>query len=361
MSFQEVIRAVEGMETKVSTYAEKTEIKLREMADEILHLKQRGAAMPLETQSTINLGAAVRKQFEKNMAVYEAQRSVAFKVPMELKALMSTATIQSHTQVEGLSYVPRPMETLLLGALQHRPLSGVTTAHYSRYTSNSGSIAVQAGEGAQKVEISPDFSPIAQNAITIAGWTPVTEQALKTTGELESVVNTFLSDQVLLGMDDVLIGGTAEASWPFPGLKALATAYPSATYTGMADVIAEVVAIMRWTGLRPDVVVLNPMTFLGLVLAKNTQGDYLSGSYLANQPLVVHGCKVVFSSGINVDEALVLDTRHIELGVSSELNIQIGFQSDDFVKNKRTIRGEAAIIPIFRHEGAARLATPAAP
>ncbi len=362
MSFDHVMAAVQGIETKIADYATRTEQRTRELADEILQIRQRGAVLPLDNPNRggVNLGASVEAQFRKNIEIYEKQRSLAFKVPLSMKALVSLSNVQSHQQVEGLAYSPRPTDTMLIGALQNRPLQGVSTAHYSRYTSNSGNIGVQAGEGAAKAEISPDFSPVAQNAITIAGWCPITEQALRTAGELESVVNTFLADQVMIGIDGVLVGGTAEPEWPFAGLKDLATAYPSA-YTGMADTIAECVAVMRAYGLRPDVVVLNPMEFLGLVLAKNLQGDYLSGSYLADQPLVVHGCRVVFSAGIDEGEALILDSRHIELGFSQDLNVQIGFSGDDFKVNKRTIRGEAAIIPIFRHSGAARLATPAAP
>jgi|GEM_PF-1241369 len=357
-NLQAVMDAIDKIEDGIS----ETKMMQRQHGDEIMQLKQRGATLPIETASRASLGASIKTQFDKHRQTFDQAGRVSFKVPFnfhEIKATITTAAVQSNYQVQGLSYVPRPVDTMLMGAIENRPMPGVSTGHYSRYTHNSGSVAVQAGQGAEKAETNPVFTPIAQNAITVAGWCPITEQALATSGELESVVNTFLADGVLQGIDSVLIGGTAEVSWPFDGLKDLATPYPSLTYTDMADVVAETVAHMRWTGLVPSVVVLNPMSYLALILAKDLQGRYLSGTYMAALELQVHGCKVVFSSLLGVDEALVLDARHIQLGMSSELNIQIGYKNDDFTRNIRTIRAEAAIIPIFRHAGAARLATPA--
>lgn len=338
---------------------------LAEIRDRVMQIEQKGSMrQDFHTGTPTTLGAQVATKFQSLRDTYESAKSVTFKVPLELKTLLgtvgSTYTVQNHATVPGLSYAGAPPETLLMGAIPHRPMPGVTTAHYSRYLGSSINAGVQPGEGGLKAETVPNFSPIAQNSITVAGTCPITEQALKTSGELEAVVNGYLADQVQLAIDGVLVGGTAEIDWPFTGLKALATAYPSTTYTEMADTIAEVVAHMRWTGMRPNIVVLNPMEYLGLVLAKNIGGDYLTGTYLAEMPLVVHGCRVVFSSGVNVGEALILDTRHIELGFSTELEITVGLNSDDFVRNKRTIRAEAGIIPIYRHYNAARLATPKA-
>ena len=350
----------EAVMKSLDDFEQKFALKIAEHSDAIMELKQRGAAFGFDDTLPVrgNLGTEIAKKFNTLRETYEATKSVSFKIPFETKALVSTAQIQSHATVPGHAYAAVPDSTLLLAALPSRPMSGVTTAHYSRFDSTNGPAGVQAAEDALKTETSPVFVPIAQNAITVAGWCPITEQALKTSGELESVVNSFLADQVRLKIDDVLISGTTATAWPFAGFKALATPYPSATYTAMADVVAEVVATMRDSGLRPDVVVLNAMGYLGLVLAKNQGGDYLTGSYLAEMPLMVHGCKVVFDSGIAVNAALIIDTRHVELGYSSDLEVTIGFNADDYVKNKRTIRAETSIIPIFRHKGAARLATP---
>lgn len=153
------------------------------------------------------------------------------------------------------------------------------------------------------------------------------------------------------------MGGTVAAAWPFAGYQPLATAYPS-IYATISDAIADCVQNMRSDGLNPDVVAVNAMTYLGIVLLKNTGGDYLLPGALTSAPsdIRLHGCKVVFSSAAALvgKKALVICSQNCELAMDGGMQIEIGHNSDDFTRNLRTIRVEMSVIPTYRMIGAAR-------
>lgn len=359
MSIQQAIEAIEKIEQKLA-------VKLAEHSDEILQLKQRGSMQPMENPIPRGtLGDSVAKKFSEVSAQYAATKSVRFTVPVEVKSTIgaftgSTSILAQHGTLGSGMTTHSPASLMLVGNLPTRPTGGVLTAHYARYTSQGGNAAVQTAEGAAKANVTPIFTDISQNAVTVAGYTNISEQSLKGDGELAAVVNNFLVGEVLEAADNMLIGGTAAAAWPFAGYDALSSAYASAVYTKLGDAVADCVQNARQAGFMPDIVVMNAMAYLDIILSKNTGGDYLIPGAVTSAPgdIRLHGCKVVFSSLMTTGEALVLDSRYCEMGILSEMTVEIGHDSDDFTRNMRTIRAEISMIPTMRHVGAVRLVTP---
>ncbi len=340
-----------------------TNADVAELRDRVMQIEQKGVLRHEgHTGTTTSLGASVAAKFETLRDTFSTTKSVAFSVPLDLKsinAFAGSSIVGSHATLPGLSAPTGGNPgTMLIGNLPIRQTPGVATAHYSRYSAMSGmGASIQAGEGGSKTEAIPLFLDISQNAVTIAALCPISEQALRSTGELEAVVNGYLAGQVLRAADTMLIGGTAEASWPFAGYQPLATAYPS-TLATISDAIADCVQNMRADGLNPDVVAVNAMTYLGIILLKNTGGDYLIPGALTSAPsdIRLHGCKVVFSGAAALvgKKALVIDSQQCELAVDGGMRVDIGHNNDNFARNLRTIRVEMSVIPTYRMIGAAR-------
>lgn len=356
----EILKAIDSVEAKFNSY----QVEQRVLADRLLNLEQKGSMrQDFHTPTPANLGSLIATKFEALKDTYSTTKSVAFSVPIDLKAIGaftgSTSIVGSHATLPGMT---APMGgnpgTMLIGNLPIRQAPGVATAHYSRYASLAGAGAgIQPGEGGVKGVAQPVYQGISQNAVTIAAYCPISEQALRATGELESVVNGYLAGRVLRAADDMLVGGTAEATWPFAGYQPLAIAYPS-TYATISDAIADCVQNMRAGGLNPDVVVVNAMTYLGIILLKNTGGDYLIPGALTSAPsdIRLHGCKVVFSGAAALvgKKALVIDSQQCELATDGGMQIEIGHNFDDFSRNLRTVRVEMSVIPTYRMFDAAR-------
>jgi HK97 family phage major capsid protein len=218
---------------------------------------------------------------------------------------------------------------------------------------------VQAAEGDAKAAVRPDHSLITQLAITIAGYTKMSRQALNDSEELRRAVDTTLNRSVATALDVALVNGVIAPA--FTGFEALATASTSLVYDTLPDAVSEGVAAMQVAGFSPDSVALNPADWLAITVAKGVANDhYLSGSYLGVLPLTMRGLRVVLSPSVDAGKALLMDSAHSELLVVDDFSVLIGFVDDDFVKNLVTLLGEIRVIPVFRTVGSARLITPMA-
>ena len=212
---------------------------------------------------------------------------------------------------------------------------------------------MQSAEGAAKAAVRPTFTLVSQTALTIAGYSKISKQALNDQQELTRAIDVTLRRSIAKALDSELNSG----AWG--GLLTLETAYTSLVY-GLADAASEAVATMQEAGFVPDTVVMRPADWLAITTAKATgSGEYLSGAYLAPLPELLRGMKVVLSPTVTAGKVLVVDSSQIELLVVEDLNVEIGTDADDFTKNVRTILGELRVVPTFRAVGAARLITPA--
>jgi hypothetical protein len=199
---------------------------------------------------------------------------------------------------------------------------------------------------------------VSQTALTIAGFTKVSRQALSDVGEIRTVVNTVLRRSIDTALDVALHDGATGFAG---GLSGLATAYTSLVYNTLVDATSEGVSTMQTAGFSPDVVFLNPADWLAVAVAKGTANDhYLSGSYLGRMPMEMRGLRVVLSPSVDAGKSLIADSTHMELVSVGGFAFEAAYASDDFTKNLVTLLAEVRVIPVFRTTGALRYITPAA-
>jgi HK97 family phage major capsid protein len=236
---------------------------------------------------------------------------------------------------------------------------GTSAVEYSRFTGTQGAAAQQAAEGDAKAAVRPDHSLVTQVALTIAGYTKMSRQAMSDSAELAAAIDVTLRRSVGTALDVALVNGATGFTG---GLEGLATAYTSLVYDAIPDAVSEAVATMQVGGFAPDMVALNPADWLAVTVAKGTANDhYLSGSYLGLLPEAMRGLRVVLSPSVNAGTALVMDSMHTELLIVDAYQVDVSdSDSDNFTKNLVTIRGELRVIPVFRTVGSARLITPMA-
>lgn len=364
MSLDTLLKSVDAVHDKITVTSSKTAAELsrlsadqRELAERITSIEQRGTAgpEPAEVGRKTSLGARVADELEKNAELLAKTRAVRF----EVKAAADPITTSNGRNiVVGPVGGPGPSTLGIQLALSTVQAPLVTALEYSRYTGKEGAAAQQATEGAAKAYVRPTHSLITQKALTIAGLTKLSAQAMGDRAELAAVVNNVLRREVDIALDVALTNGATDFTGGFEGL---ATASTSAVYTAMVDAISEGVSTMQTAGFAPNVVVLNPADWLAITVAKGTSNDhYLSGSYLSAMPMEMRGLRVVLSSSVDAGKALLMDSAHCELRISDMFMVEIAYSGDDFERNLMTMRGEMRVIPVFRSTGAARLITPKA-
>jgi hypothetical protein len=235
-------------------------------------------------------------------------------------------------------------------------LAGMTSLAYARRVGINGGAAVQAGEGAVKAVSEPIFAPQTQGAITIAGYTTISEQALSASGGLQRAVDSHLQRSVRLAVDAVLIAGTVEASWPFGGYMALAAPFAAgAGYLSIVDAIISGATRMRLEGFSPSIAVLPEAMFLQSQLAKaEGSGVYMQASVLLKDA----GLRLALSESITAGKAMLIDEAFIGFLSSGATQVSLGMVNDSFIRNQVVIRAEVQILPFVSDYQGAMLVSP---
>lgn len=334
------------------------EIKQRELADEILQIKQRGAIMPHEfAVNRQGFGDQVIKAIEENRELLAKTRNVRF----EVKAASDVITTTGGRNIQaGPVGAPTGLPFGVQNGLTLVPAAGVSAVEYFRYSGIEGAAAVQAGEGGAKPAVRPGHTAIVQSALTVAGWTKLSRQAMNDSGELRAAIDITLRREIGKALDLAVMTANVTPAWA--GLKPLATAYTSLVYQTLWDAASEAVSTMMLSGFVPDTVVVAPAEWLAIQVAtNNTTGEYFSGSYLGPLPENMRGLRVVVSPNMDAGKILVLDSTQVELKIVEDFAVEVAYADDDFIRNQVTILGEMRVIPVYRSVGAARLVTPKAP
>ncbi|MFM2448837.1 MAG: hypothetical protein RIS44_1287 [Pseudomonadota bacterium] len=346
-----ILKALDKVEGKFSSF-EQDQV---ELSQRLLSLEQKGGQRFETATKKAGFADLVVKSFQENRDLFEKTRSVRLEVKAAGDAITTTSgrTITSG----GAGFVEGGVLGLQNG-LNILPASGTTAMEYSRYVGQQGAAAVQAAEGDLKAAVRPDHSLIVQSALTIAGFSKMSRQALGDAAELRRSVEVTLNRSVAIALDAALTTGATGFTG---GIAGLATAYTSLVYQGLADAVSEGVATMQTAGFNPNVVAMSPADWLAVVVKRGVANDhYLSGQYLGPMPSEMRGLRVVLSPSVATGKALLLDSNHVDLMMVDGFTVEVGYTNDDFTKNLVVLLGEMRVIPVFRTTGAARLITPKA-
>ena len=355
MTYETILKALDKIEPKLQQLPELV-LQQRELGDRLLTLEQKGTHMSGDTAGAAvkSLGSQAWESLQANMDLLKKTSSVR----LELKAAGDPITTTSGRSVIAAGVgAPGAAVLGLQNAIPSRVVGSTSAAEYSRYTGKQGGAAQQAAEGDAKSAVRPDHTIITQVALTVAGYTKMSRQAMSDRAELVKAVDITLQRSVGTALDVILTTGGTNFSG---GIAGLATAYTSLVYTALVDATSEGVAAMQLAGFQPDAVALNPADWLAITVAKGTDGHYLSGAYLGMLPENMRGLRVVLSPTVAAGKSLLIDSAHAELLIAEGFAIEAAYDGDDFTKNLVTVLGEMRVIPVFRTVGAARLITPKA-
>jgi hypothetical protein len=213
-------------------------------------------------------------------------------------------------------------------------LSGSDILPRYTFSSGNGLVLTKAGgmavppaavastaEGAAKTAIA-DLT-LAENpeaVPTVAGFTKVTADALKDIAELPAFLESLLKWLVQLQID-----------------RNIFAALPAVAGVG-ADlalkVAAEAQAIYTAKGVYVDTIVFSPVSIMKAMSVDPFTGDLDSLRYL--------GLRVGISGALAPSQyALGPFQSYSLLAVREDVNVELGMVDDDFIKNMRTVLGEA--------------------
>jgi len=364
-----VMKAVEAIETNLAAFAAKAEaeykatgkesadtktaidnlgIKQRELADEILQLKQRGAAMPDEKPGMTSWG----KQFigcdeykSKLNLLAQGMKvgNIGFEVKNTLTGSDTNVAPDRRPGIVGGAFQPLSMETLFA----HVP----TTSNAIEFTKENvfTNSAAEAAEGAAKAESALTWTLVNMPISTVAHWIKISRQLAADNAALAAYVDTRMRYGVNRKVETQLVSGDGTA----PNISGI---LDSGNYTahGYANadlgstlkklvLIRKIIGDLEAAGYMPDAIVLNPADWatIEIDLMTTAAGQTLYSVGDGGQARLF-GRRVVPAVGMTADNVAVGDfaqagTIYDREGVIVEMSDS---DSDNFTKNLITIRAE---------------------
>jgi len=322
--------------------------------DRLLSLEQAKGAPRGETFGTGGtLGSIVSKKFLEGLEAFKRHKVLSLEV--------ETKSISSSLVGARASIAPTPggdvqVDTQLLPKLAMRTAGGIASMIYPRRSvAITGPGASAVAENATRTKSEPIYVSTTQALVTVSGYAELSETALRTTGELESVIDLHLTADVFRATDGLLIAGATGFAG---GLLALATADVLAA-ASTNDLLEETIAIgamtMRAAGYRPNIVVVNPSDWRGVYLRRDTTNAYIHSSPLALAPLSISGCALVFSTAVTSGQAVLIDSRYVDFMPASSIRIELAHVASQFLTGEITVRAELQGIPVVRDLAAIKL------
>lgn len=245
-----------------------------------------------------------------------------------------------------------PQRRLTVRSLLLPGTTASSSIEYEReklFTNNAALVA----EGTLKPQSELQFEDAVANVRTIAHWMRTSVQILADAPGLRSIIDQRLRYGLSYVEEQQLLNGSGTGQ-NLLGLVTAATAYAapgSLTATTQVDIIRLMILQAALAEYPPNGIVLNPIDWAAIEMAKDTQGRYIIGNPQGTVSPTLWGLPVVSTQAMGVDKALVgafnlaaqiFDRQDATIDVSTE-------DQDNFVRNKVTIRAEERLaMAIYR-------------
>ncbi|MBY0474210.1 MAG: phage major capsid protein [Nitrosomonas sp.] len=365
---QQFMKSVEAIESKISAFSEKADneiksigkvsqdtqtaidnlgIKQRELADDILQLKQR-QVLPSDEHGSDGWGSQFTKsdEYTGRLHLLKGNRqfgSIGFEVKNTLTGSDATVAPDRRAGIVPGAYAPLTLESFL----QSLPTSS-NAIEFTKENVFTNS-AAEAAEGAAKAESALTWTLVNMPISTVAHWIKISRQLASDNAALAAYVDTRMRYGVNRKVETQLVSGDGTA----PNISGILDT-GNFTAHGYADaalgstlkklvLIRKIIGDLQAAGDDPDGILLNPADWatIDIDLFTTAAGQSLRTLNEAGQPMLF-GKPVIVSVGMTADNVAVGNfamacTVYNREGVVVEMSDS---DSDNFTKNLITLRAE---------------------
>lgn len=271
---------------------------------------------------------------------------------MESKAIPTLgADVLMPDRISEIVRTPEQQKLTLRDVLNVSGTNG-TSVEYITMTPGADAAAPVAPNAA-KPESNLTLGTATAPVRTLAVWIPVTEQQLQDVPQIQGMIDNELTfDLKRLEERQVLYGsGAGENLQGILTLAGVPLITRTVTNTTNIDRIRIGMTDILVAGGEPNATVVHPLDWEGIVLAKGTDNRYVW--VLVTDPQTgnsrIWGLQVVETvsakNPANLQRYLLVGdfVRGATLWDRQQSNVQVGWQNDDFTKNRRTVRAEERV------------------
>lgn len=296
--------------------------------------------------------AELKDLVETNKSALEAMsKDQSGKVNFTMKAAGTMQISTNYTGVIGLTNFDTEFARIQRRQPFMRELVRILTTDnmyiaWAEQKNADPGVAGTVAEGALKPQTDFDIVEATAKVEKIAVWIKVSKEALADIKFLQGEINTELRELVALKLDEQILSGDGTS----PNLRGILTVAPTfAAVSTMAllvptpnrfDVMVAAVAQIAAANFVADTIVVNPADYYAMQLVKDAEGRYLLPPFSSADGMTIAGLRVVANNGVAVGTFLVGDFKKATLAIREDVNIQIGYVNDDFIRNLVTILAE---------------------
>lgn len=230
-----------------------------------------------------------------------------------------------------------------------RPVSKSYVAWAEQSARDGG--AGQTAEGAAKTQADFDIVEANKKVEKITAYSKASKESLDDISFLQSEIYNDLVSLVNLKLDTDLLSGTGTTP-ALKGILTYATAFSAPTGLGNAvdnatefDCLRAAMAQIENAFFSPNYIVLHPTDVAKMDMLKDTTNQYIVAGGASQWPVkMFYGLPVIANTGMTRGDFLVGDFSKSNLGIRENVNIQVGYENDDFTKNLVTILAEVRAV-----------------
>ena len=198
-----------------------------------------------------------------------------------------------------------------------------------------GSVSTTA-EGVTKNQIDVDYQEKIANETKYTGFAKVTEESLENIAYMEGEINRVLNEKLNLAKSAAVLAGIVSAATTF----SLTDFDDTVKDADIIDAIVSATTQSEMSGFIPTSIVMNPIDVAKFQLTKSSNIPRIQT--IAGRTMV-NGLNVIRTTQVTKGTFVLGDFSKYRVRIHKE-KLVMGWDSDDFTKNKRTIIGESRLI-----------------
>ncbi len=210
---------------------------------------------------------------------------------------------------------------------------------------STGADVVEEGEIKPMGSIDLDEGEV--RAVTIASWIKARRQVLDDVAGLQTVITERLTQLVRQKIQSQLLAGDGAGEHLLGILNRDGVAHVDGAGMPAADAVLRGLTTVRMNNAAPTGVVLNPLTYEGMLTERDAGGGRLdsAGAFAGTPVDAAWGIPVVQTAAVDPDVAVVADwAQSAVLFVREGLTVRISdADQDDFVRNRITVLCETRV------------------
>ncbi|MDX5586505.1 MAG: phage major capsid protein [Aureibaculum sp.] len=303
-------------------------------------------------EEVIGLTATLKANKESFQAIKDRKETgIEIKVVGDmLESTNITGDVPQAQRLEGLNVIAT-RQTVIADLINR----GVATSNVIDWVEQQNKEGVAGGtaEGVLKNQIDYDLVVVSEDLKKRTAYIKASEEILEDVPRMEFEIRNELLREHNLDLDDQILNGDNLGS-NLNGIITQSTAFsavgfanliPGANYWDVLKVSINQVIVANFI---PTSIVMHPTDITNMNLAKGSDGHYVLPPFTSAEGLQVSGLRVTPSTGIAIDNFLVMDGSRATTWWKNERRIEVGRDGNDFIKNMVTILIESRLLLVIK-------------